>query len=37
MVPDHNIWVPRGMTSLRQTVGNDMKKISLQIDFHILP
>ena len=26
LVPNLEIWVPRGMTSLRQAVGNDMKK-----------
>ena len=26
VVPNHEIWVPRGMTSLHQAVGNDMKK-----------
>ena len=28
MVPNHEIWVPRGMISLRQAMGNDMKKYS---------
>ena len=29
VVPNHEIWVWRGMTSLRQAMGNDMKKYSL--------
>ena len=32
-MPNHEIWVPRGMTSLRQAVGNDMKKYSLHLIF----
>ena len=36
-MPNHEIWVPRGMTSLRQAVRNDMKKYSLHLifTFHI--
>ena len=33
VVPNHEIWAPRGMTSLRQAVGNDMKKYSLHLIF----
>ena len=33
MEPNHEIWVPRGMISLRQAVGNDMKKKSLHLIF----
>ena len=37
MVPNHKIWVPRGTISLRQDMGNDIKKIFITSDFHILP
>ena len=33
VMPNHEIWVPRGMTSPRQAVGNDMKKYSLHLIF----
>ena len=36
MVPNREIWVPRGIISLRQAVGND-EKIFIIFDFHILP
>ena len=35
VVPNHEIWVRRGMTSLRQAMGNDMKKYSLYLIFII--
>ena len=33
MMPYHEIWVPPGMISLRQAVGNDIKRYSLHLVF----